>query len=112
TEEEKVRVKQRLHDAEDDFAKYDAEIARLEAAISAIKHKRKCLQDYVAKHRSLLAPVRRLPLEILSFIFLTRCCQSPNEIVFGSLDHILPSVVLSQVSIGWRRLALISPHLW
>ncbi|THV04353.1 hypothetical protein K435DRAFT_835449 [Dendrothele bispora CBS 962.96] len=73
TEEEAAYVNQIQHDAESDFASYDAEIAQLEAAISVLKHKRKCLQDYVAKHRSLLAPIRRLPPEVLSLIFLTYC---------------------------------------
>ncbi|THU92870.1 hypothetical protein K435DRAFT_592125, partial [Dendrothele bispora CBS 962.96] len=113
TEEEEARVNQILHDAESDFANYDAEIARLEAALSVLNHKRKCLQDYVTKHRSLLAPVRRPPPEILNLIFLTHCRQSTNEIVFGGgLGHTLSSVVLSQVSIGWRRVALESPRLW
>ncbi|THU92860.1 hypothetical protein K435DRAFT_593670, partial [Dendrothele bispora CBS 962.96] len=112
TEQENARVNQILHDAESDFANYDAEIARLEAALSVLIHKRKCLQDYVARHRSLLAPVRRPPPEVLSLIFLTHCRQSTNEIVFGGLGHTLSSVVLSQVSIGWRRVALGSPRLW
>ncbi|THU91695.1 hypothetical protein K435DRAFT_617765, partial [Dendrothele bispora CBS 962.96] len=117
TEEEKACVNQILHDAESDFANYDAEIVRPEAAFSALMHKRKCLQDYVAQHRSLLAPVRRLPPEVLSLIFLTHCRQesSKNTLVFGKPKgpgNRLTSIVLSQVSIGWRRLALESPRLW
>ncbi|THU87285.1 hypothetical protein K435DRAFT_620536, partial [Dendrothele bispora CBS 962.96] len=69
TEEEKACIDQTVRDAESDFADYDAEIARLEKALSTLKHKRKCLQDHVAKQRSLLAPVRRLPPEVLNLIF-------------------------------------------
>ncbi|THV04339.1 hypothetical protein K435DRAFT_649365, partial [Dendrothele bispora CBS 962.96] len=69
TEAEKARANQILQDAESDFASYDAEIARLKTALSVLEHKRQCLQDYVDKHRSLLAPVRRLPPEILGLIF-------------------------------------------
>ncbi|THV03752.1 hypothetical protein K435DRAFT_650628, partial [Dendrothele bispora CBS 962.96] len=112
-EEETVRVKQVIHDAESEVASYDAEIAQLEAALSVLRHKRECLQDYAAKHRSLLAPIRRLPPEILSFIFLIQCCQSPNELSFKrSCSHKSSSICLSRVSIGWRRVALESPHLW
>ncbi|THU83260.1 hypothetical protein K435DRAFT_561145, partial [Dendrothele bispora CBS 962.96] len=115
TEEETVRVNQLLRDAESDFASYDAEIAQLEAAISVLRHKRKCLQDYVAKHRSLLAPIRRLPPEILSLIFLIHCRRSPNRLFFQvgtPSSHDSSSIFLSQVSIGWWRIALESPRLW
>ncbi|THU92057.1 hypothetical protein K435DRAFT_561534, partial [Dendrothele bispora CBS 962.96] len=106
TEEETACVNQILHDAESDFVNYDAEIVRPEVAFSALMHKRKCLQDYVAQHRSLLAPVRRLPPEVLSLIFLTHCRQESSK------NTLIDSIVLSQVSIGWRRLALESPRLW
>ncbi|THV04354.1 hypothetical protein K435DRAFT_202202 [Dendrothele bispora CBS 962.96] len=120
TEEETVRANQILHDAESDFASYEAEIAQLEATISVLKHKRKCLQDYVAKHRSLLAPIRRLPPEVLSLIFLTYCRQYPNTLFLGpkprywetSIIHRLSSITLGCVSIGWRRVTLESPRLW
>ncbi|THU86649.1 hypothetical protein K435DRAFT_683220, partial [Dendrothele bispora CBS 962.96] len=62
-------INQALHDAEKDLDDYDTEIARLETAISVLKYKRERLEDYVAKCRSLLSPIRRLPPEILSLIF-------------------------------------------
>ncbi|THV04323.1 hypothetical protein K435DRAFT_649450, partial [Dendrothele bispora CBS 962.96] len=113
TEEETFRVNQIIHDAERDFASYDAAIAQLEAAISVLKHKRQCLQDYVAKRRSLLSPIRRLPPEILSLIFIIHCRQSSNKLSFGILGiHDSSSISLSRVSIGWRRVALELPRLW
>ncbi|THV03753.1 hypothetical protein K435DRAFT_851542 [Dendrothele bispora CBS 962.96] len=114
-EEETVRVKHILHDAESQIASYDAQIAQLEEALSVLRHKHKCLQDYVAKHRSLLAPIRRLPPEILILIFLIHCRRSPILLSLGSSNsHQSESsaIFLSQVSIGWRRVALTSPHLW
>ncbi|THU83270.1 hypothetical protein K435DRAFT_689825, partial [Dendrothele bispora CBS 962.96] len=94
--------------------------AQLEAAISVLKYKRKCLQDYVVKYRSLLVPIRRLPPEVLSLIFLTYCRQYPNQISLGTFslflgtpsNHRSSSILLSWVSIGWRRVALESPRLW
>ncbi|THV04340.1 hypothetical protein K435DRAFT_584994, partial [Dendrothele bispora CBS 962.96] len=113
TEAEMARADQILQDAESDFASYDAEIARLKTALSLIEHKRQFLQEYVYKHRSLLAPVRRLPPEILSLIFLAHISQSGNTLAYGDFQYgEMSSLVLSQVSIGWRRLALDLPRLW
>ncbi|THU78156.1 hypothetical protein K435DRAFT_700691, partial [Dendrothele bispora CBS 962.96] len=114
-EEETVRVKQAIHDAESEVASYDAEIAQLEAALSDLRYKRWCLQDYVDRHSSLLAPIRRLPPDILSLIFLIHCRRSPIQLSLGSSNsHQFESsaIFLIQVSIGWRRVALESPRLW
>ncbi|THU83535.1 hypothetical protein K435DRAFT_689447, partial [Dendrothele bispora CBS 962.96] len=113
TEEEKTRANQILLDAENDFASYDAEIARLKTALSDIEHKRQCLQDYVDKHRSLFAPVRRLPPEVLGLIFPNRLSQPKKVLLYEDLRcSKLSALVFSQVSIGWRRVALDLPRLW
>ncbi|THU82811.1 hypothetical protein K435DRAFT_690819, partial [Dendrothele bispora CBS 962.96] len=67
---DKASVDELLRDAEKDFDDYDAGIARLETAISVLKHKRRRLEGHVAKYRSLLSPIRRLPPEILGLLFL------------------------------------------
>ncbi|THU87286.1 hypothetical protein K435DRAFT_618449, partial [Dendrothele bispora CBS 962.96] len=107
TEEEKACVDQTVRDAESDFANYDPEITQLEKALSTLKHKRKCLQVHVAKHRSLLAPVRRLPLEVLNLIFLIHCSGS-----YPYNYQAREPIVLSHVSTIWRGVALESPLLW
>ncbi|THU78911.1 hypothetical protein K435DRAFT_737257, partial [Dendrothele bispora CBS 962.96] len=66
---DKASVDELLRDSEKDFADYDAEIARLEVAISVLKHKRRRLEGHVAKYRSLLSPIHRLPPEILGLVF-------------------------------------------
>ncbi|THU98333.1 hypothetical protein K435DRAFT_777549 [Dendrothele bispora CBS 962.96] len=103
---------QALHDAEKDLGDYDTEIARLETAISVLKYKRERLEDYVAKCRSLLSPIRRLPPEILSLIFLFQCRKFANMFNLYEPDKTLPAFVLSQVCTGWRNVALNTPTMW
>ncbi|THU78887.1 hypothetical protein K435DRAFT_769054 [Dendrothele bispora CBS 962.96] len=103
---------QLLHDAEKDLDDYGTEIARLKTAISVLKRKREHLEGYVVKCRSLLSPIRRLPPEILSLIFLFRCRESGNNISLHQYNMTLPSIVLSQVCAGWRIVALDTSAIW
>ncbi|THU78881.1 hypothetical protein K435DRAFT_603695, partial [Dendrothele bispora CBS 962.96] len=109
---DQVHVNSLLHDAEKDLDDYDTEIAQLETAISILKHKRARLEGHIAKFRSLLSPIRRLPPEILSLIFILRCEGFGNS--FNSVEHYidLPAVVLSQVCTGWRKVASDTPSIW
>ncbi|THU92110.1 hypothetical protein K435DRAFT_216885 [Dendrothele bispora CBS 962.96] len=74
-----------LSDAEKDLADYDTEIIRLETTISALKHKRTHLERYLANCRSLLSPIRRLPLEILTLVFLYLCREPIKSLAFLTL---------------------------
>ncbi|THU75963.1 hypothetical protein K435DRAFT_706010, partial [Dendrothele bispora CBS 962.96] len=109
---DQVHVKSLLHDAEKDLDNYDTEIARLETAISVLKHKRARLEGHIAKFRSLLSPIRRLPPEILGLIFLLRCEEIGNNFTFPELYRHLPAVILSQVCTGWRKVASNTPSIW
>ncbi|THV03780.1 hypothetical protein K435DRAFT_248245 [Dendrothele bispora CBS 962.96] len=113
TEEDTAYVDQTLHDAESDLANYDAETTRLEKAVFVLKLQRQRLQDHVVKHRSLLSPIRRLPLEVLDLIFFTVCSGSGNVLNIQS-ERCMKScpIVLSDVSTIWRRVVLESPLLW
>ncbi|THU82812.1 hypothetical protein K435DRAFT_971825 [Dendrothele bispora CBS 962.96] len=109
---DKASVDELLHDAEKDFDAYDAEIARLETAISVLKHKRRRLEGHVAKYRSLLSPIRRLPPEILGLVFLLCCQESRSYFDLCDGDITLPAVVLSQVCTSWRQVASKTSSIW
>ncbi|THU92104.1 hypothetical protein K435DRAFT_967817 [Dendrothele bispora CBS 962.96] len=99
-------------DAEKDLADYDTEIVRLETTISALKHKRTHLERYLANCRSLLSPIRRLPLEILTLVFLYLCREPIKEFGISDFDIALPAFDLSQVCAIWREVALNTPAIW
>ncbi|THU96650.1 hypothetical protein K435DRAFT_664095, partial [Dendrothele bispora CBS 962.96] len=111
---DQARINSLLQDAEKDLDDYDTEIARLETAISVLKHKRACLEGHIPKFRSLLSPIRRLPPELLSLIFLWRIRCNWRGSIFNFIERgtELPPVVLSQVCSGWRQLAWSTPFLW
>ncbi|THU78885.1 hypothetical protein K435DRAFT_699140, partial [Dendrothele bispora CBS 962.96] len=109
---DQVHVNSLLHDAEKDLDDYDTEIARLETAISILKHKRARLEGHIARFRSLLSPIRRLPPEILGLIFLLRCEETGNNFTFAQHYIHLPAVVLSQVCTDWRKVASNTPSIW
>ncbi|KAF8145768.1 hypothetical protein K438DRAFT_1735266 [Mycena galopus ATCC 62051] len=72
-------------------ARYDIEIKRLEA-------ERNALQRYCDECRSVYAPVRRLPPEILAEIF--SLCSSPTPILY------------CDVCFSWYNTVMATPCLW
>ncbi|THU75193.1 hypothetical protein K435DRAFT_602795, partial [Dendrothele bispora CBS 962.96] len=99
-----------LHDAEKDLDDYDTEIARLEMAISILKRKRAHLEGHITACRSLLSPIRRLPWEILTLVFLLLCGEPSTWQDFLRLKP--PAFQLSRVCASWRGVALNTPTIW
>ena len=65
------------------------------------------LQRLIQCAKSLIAPIRRLPPEILTEIFVHYATE--NEI--GAHTHI-PGLTLAAVSSHWRSMSLTTPALW
>ncbi|KAF5318328.1 hypothetical protein D9758_018288 [Tetrapyrgos nigripes] len=89
-----------LHDAE-----YSA--SQIESKIISLRNEQQKIFLLIDRYRSLLAPIRRLPPEILLRVFVL-CC--PESKVAKEMD--CPVVRLSQVCAGWRDLALKTSSLW
>ena len=91
----------------------DQEILQLHASIAALDRKRKRLAGRLPSYKLTLNPVRRLPNEILAYIFgLCLDEPAPHEAVFVSLRPSGPRWVVSQVCKQWRALAISLPQLW
>ncbi|KAK1233772.1 hypothetical protein PQX77_003055 [Marasmius sp. AFHP31] len=93
----------------------DQEIAQLQASIAALDGKRKRLSARLPSYKLALNPIRRLPNEILAYIYdLCIDEMEPNAEahLFTSLGPLNPQWVLSQVCRKWRSLALSLPLLW
>ncbi|KAF8157301.1 hypothetical protein K438DRAFT_1621264, partial [Mycena galopus ATCC 62051] len=96
-----------------DVARYDTQIERLQA-------ERDALQRYCDECRSVCAPVRRLPPEILAEIF--SLCASPTPILYcdgtqeipGGPDQVAQPHLLAllQVCFSWYNTVMATPCLW
>ncbi|KAJ7189113.1 hypothetical protein C8R46DRAFT_34916 [Mycena filopes] len=86
-----------------ELARYDAEIERVEAIFAELCSQRGALARHVDRYKSMVAPVRRLPPELLMEIF--ELCGHPR----GADLNLL---ALSQVCSHWRRVAVGTPGLW
>ncbi|KAJ7673660.1 hypothetical protein DFH06DRAFT_1172973 [Mycena polygramma] len=102
-----------------DLARYDDEIHAMQEALSQLISERQILQEYSDGCRSLFAPVRRLPTEILTEIFAL--CRPTQIQLFNPLEdfpqdederaaqsHLLP---LAQVCWRWYETVIGTPGL-
>ncbi|KAJ6555019.1 hypothetical protein DFH09DRAFT_1494130 [Mycena vulgaris] len=99
-----------------ELARYDTEISRLRAELSAVECDRAMLQDHYEGCRSLLSPIRWLPSEILAEIFTLH--MSPLPLIRDSLEVAIsllaqkPLLALSQVCARWHHIVMGTPALW
>ncbi|KAF5365930.1 hypothetical protein D9758_006589 [Tetrapyrgos nigripes] len=101
-------------DVEDDIRGFDWEISQLRSRLLYLEE----LQELLSKHdeqlKSLSAPIRRLPVELLTRIFVAVCDGHPITFAaharmerFGCLPFTLASVCS-----GWRQIVIDIPRLW
>ena len=102
--------KQILAKVEHDIEEYDLAIARLQSAIVSLKSQRDSAKDYVSRHKSLLAPIRRLSNDVLLEIFTYVC--SRTILNTSRCFTILHQFDLCQVCKHWRSLVNATPLLW
>ncbi|KAF9265446.1 hypothetical protein L218DRAFT_1075566 [Marasmius fiardii PR-910] len=70
-------------------------------AINEMTREKSLIEEKVSRTQSYLAPIRRLPSELLSYVF-NWCFQ----------DHPCCAWILAAVCRKWRRLALNMPRIW
>ncbi|KAJ7753816.1 hypothetical protein B0H16DRAFT_763018 [Mycena metata] len=66
------------------------------------------VHTYVEAHRALIAPVRRLPRDIIQEIFIA-CLPEDRNCVMSALEA---PVLLGQVCSSWRTISISTPLLW
>ncbi|KAK7464885.1 hypothetical protein VKT23_006094 [Stygiomarasmius scandens] len=103
-----AHVTQFLRNADLDVKTYHSEIKKRHAEIISLQNRMEGLQRHAEAYGSLLAPIRKLPLELLTKLFVEYCADGN---VLGE-EVVCPALVLSHVSGGWRELALSTPKLW
>ncbi|PBK64154.1 hypothetical protein ARMSODRAFT_1088100 [Armillaria solidipes] len=107
-----LRKKRPLLDAdvswiEKDIAAYEEELSNVENQIALLTRRKEQLERSLPRHKSLLAPVHRLPRDILVEIFCWAAHRPKN-----SLDVTKGVWPLGQVCGWWRDIVLTSPVLW
>ncbi|THU89871.1 hypothetical protein K435DRAFT_677040, partial [Dendrothele bispora CBS 962.96] len=113
SESKASQIEQEIVDCSSEIAKYDTEIETLEGVLEELRRKRCEIQRYSDERRSLLSPIRKLPIEILGEIFAASCSD------YGLLITTFPkgkisahTLVLSHVCSQWRNFVISTPSLW
>ncbi|TRM64101.1 hypothetical protein BD626DRAFT_493780 [Schizophyllum amplum] len=82
-----------------------AELARLEAQLQAAQAKHDACHAQIQIHKALLSPVRRLPSELWSQIFLDALPHNDGQPPHEVLNF-------TQVCSSWRALSFGTPRVW
>ncbi|KAJ3563402.1 hypothetical protein NP233_g8963 [Leucocoprinus birnbaumii] len=112
------RIHSSLDLAQKSLAYLDSDIAHVEQVLSNLLTKRQSLHRSIASQRSLLSPIRRLPNELLSEIFLSRapfCGNGDGDVGLSASFTDLQTDSLwtiTQVCSLWRTVAQWTPCLW
>ncbi|KAK7049396.1 hypothetical protein VNI00_005997 [Paramarasmius palmivorus] len=102
-------ISQFLIDAETEMRHYQNEIDNFKSKIVLRENKRSHLSKKMAKYRSLLSPVHKMPPEVLGNVFAFAC---EEQTVSFRPDHIPQPLLLSAVCGRWREVAVATPFLW
>ena len=86
----------------------DVEIERVEAILNSLRRKRAYIQESINDFNTILAPVRRLSMDVLGVIFSHCLATHRNPAMSASEAPIL----LTQICRDWRSIALSIPQLW
>ncbi|KAE9404640.1 hypothetical protein BT96DRAFT_877543 [Gymnopus androsaceus JB14] len=105
-----TEISQFLLDAEAEIRDLDAQSSRLQSALTLIHTKREMVKSEMEKYKPLLAPVRRIPNEILNHIFVLYAQLQRNE--FTSYGWSFPGLSVALVCRRWRDVALGCARLW
>jgi hypothetical protein len=101
-------VSQCLKKTEDNIKRVLDEIQQMERRLCSLRVELRGLEWREFRYRSLLSPIRRVPQEILAYIFEFACV---NRAEMGVKMSSVPAQI-SQVCATWRDLARSTPKLW
>ncbi|KAJ7880950.1 hypothetical protein B0H13DRAFT_2050007 [Mycena leptocephala] len=93
------------------IAASEANIARIESQIRDLERLRDRERGIIARLRMAIAPIHKLPAELLVEIFLL-VRGHPTTLPRYLKKKIRKLHTLSQVCAYWRRVAYTTPHLW
>ncbi|KAJ7123289.1 hypothetical protein C8R43DRAFT_1241172 [Mycena crocata] len=97
-----------LEALQSDLTSLSKELGRLDTLIRDLSAQRDKIEESVELHRAVLAPVRRLPDDVVQHIFLA-CLPTDRNAVMSTREAPL---LLCRTCSTWRVLALATPKLW
>ncbi|KAE9384395.1 hypothetical protein BT96DRAFT_768914, partial [Gymnopus androsaceus JB14] len=106
--EELIHLKALLTEPKLQLAELESEVDRVQNLLDNLSHKKEIVQKYVDAHRALISPMRRLPAETLSEIFV----QCLPEERYAVRDLTQAPLLLTTISRDWRQTAINTPALW
>uniref|UniRef100_A0A0W0FRZ7 F-box domain-containing protein n=1 Tax=Moniliophthora roreri TaxID=221103 RepID=A0A0W0FRZ7_MONRR len=117
SEDEMAQLKDVLQEENRQRQQLEEQITRLRQLADTLEEEKLILEKRIGERRSWLAPVRRLPPEILENIFMlySRSFSKYTLKVYQKHDRwqiVAPPLVLSQVSSFWRSIVISGPRMW
>lgn len=95
-----------------DAHRFDRDIELLETLISSMRKHRGDAEQYVRKHKELIAPAYTLPVELWSRIFALVCGQCEKGIDFSQPIENMGPWPLALVCRKWASILNDTPSLW
>ncbi|KAF9003546.1 hypothetical protein BDQ17DRAFT_1279524 [Cyathus striatus] len=111
---ERVSTELEIENAESEIDQLGEEIDALERKIDSLRKRHIALQKFTTQKKSLLAPIRKLPQDVLQYLFL-ECQWHLEEDAPGYISVCNPRAfirIITQVCAHWRSVALSCPALW
>ncbi|KAF7979227.1 hypothetical protein HWV62_67 [Athelia sp. TMB] len=109
TTSEQHHIRANLAEVESDLARLDSALEHLKAAQERLQLKRSALQQHAAACAALMAPIKRVPPEILVEVFMYLLPKVWNDASAVALrSRMLPSHICKR----WRELSLSVAHFW
>ena len=100
-------LRETLLHANSDLNELHGDIIHIQAILDELRRKRESLRKFTIQHVAFLAPIRRLPAEILIEIFVL--CLYDG--IFSFSPKRAPSLI-GQICRGWRHIVLSTQKLW
>jgi hypothetical protein len=116
-ESEVVTVKELISQSEQDIQHFEKEIRVAKALLTRLRRGRTLLRQRIDRHRAFIAPIRKIPCELLLVIFNDlfqaedHDDEEPDE-GFRRVNDGLTTLHLSHVCRKWRSITFAKPSFW
>ncbi|KAL0058700.1 hypothetical protein AAF712_014611 [Marasmius tenuissimus] len=100
-------IQQRHRECTDVIASIDSQLIRLRARLDSLESQRRYMKGVLSKCKLVMSPARRLPHDVLAYIF-----DFYAEVYDSELSYRRPPWVLGWVCRQWRSSVLSLPRLW
>ncbi|KAK0486583.1 hypothetical protein IW261DRAFT_1604690 [Armillaria novae-zelandiae] len=105
-------IRESLKTIEKEVQRYDDELFHLYTLMTQREAEQRELKLNAEKYLSILAPIKRLPNEMLSEIFAQCCKQGDEDVNCIGDTETLSAMSISRVCSRWRSLAISTKSLW